>query len=252
MMACAWFALTRSPRHPLRGYRRRAAIGSYRGVLAELHQTRRPRTYVEVGVADGATLALAGDRTLCIGVDPAPDVPESIACRVHIETMTSDEFFSGPSVGEVLGGQAIDLAFIDGMHLFEYALRDFMSLEAHAGPESLIAVHDCLPRDEVSSSRERHSSYWTGDVWKLVVCLLDYRPDLEISMLDVTPSGLCLIGGLQASDTTLRDNYATIVERYMPMTFADWLASRVRIPLHRPALRGHPLRLSGVPPTAGR
>ena len=60
--------------------------------------------------------------------------------------MTSDDFFSGPRLGELLGGQTVDMAFVDGMHLFEYALRDFMNLEASA--LILIAVHDCLPRDQ--------------------------------------------------------------------------------------------------------
>lgn len=213
----------------------------YLGVLAELHQTRRPRRYVEVGVEQGTSLALACDDTLCIGIDPESDVPESIAQRCHIETMTSDDFFSGPRLGELLGGQTVDMAFVDGMHLFEYALRDFMNLEASASLGSLIAVHDCLPRDQESSSRERTSIFWTGDVWKLVICLLDYRPDLAIALLDVAPSGLCLIGDLQPGDTTLRDNYATILERYLPMDFRDWVAYRARIPGHQAVLRGDAL-----------
>ena len=227
---------------------------NYLGVLAELHQTRRPRTYVEIGVWQGAGLALAGDDTLCIGIDPKPDVSESLAQRCHLERMTSDEFFSGPRLGELLGGQTVDMAFVDGMHLFEFALRDFMNLEASVGPESLIAVHDCLPRDQVSASREPFAdpSFWTGDVWKLAVCLLDYRPDLAITLLDVAPSGLCLIGGLQPGDTTLRDNYATILERYVPMDFRDWVAYRTRIPGHQAVLRGDPLVPSCVARFTGR
>ena len=197
---------------------------NYYGVLAELHRTRHPRTYVEIGVAQGATLALAGVDTMCIGIDPEPEVPDALARRCHIEKMTSDEFFSGPRLGELLGERTADMAFIDGMHLFECALRDFMNLEASAGRDSLIAVHDCLPRDQASSSRERTVRLWTGDVWKLVFCLLDYRPDLQITLLDVRPSGLCLVGELQPGDTTLRDNYAAIIERYMPMCFEDWVA----------------------------
>lgn len=224
----------------------------YLAVLAELHQTRRPRTYVEIGVRVGGSLALAGDDTLCIGIDPEPDVPESIAQRCHIERMTSDEFFSGPRLGELLGRQTVDMAFVDGMHVFEYALRDFMNLEASAGPQSLIAVHDCLPRDRVTSSRERTTGSWSGDVWKLLPCLLDYRPDLTIALLDVAPSGLCLIGGLQPGDTTLRDNYATILERYVPMDFRNWVAYRTRIPRHQAVLRGDSLAPSCVARFKGR
>lgn len=197
----------------------------YYGVLAELHQTRRPHTYVEIGVEHGKTLALAGEDTLCIGVDPEPAVPEAISRRCHIEKMTSDDFFAGPRLAELLGEQVVDMAFIDGMHLFEFALRDFMNLEARSGAGSLIAVHDCLPRDPVMSSRERTTLLWAGDVWKLVVCLLDQRPELEITLLDAAPSGLCLISGLQPGDTTLHDNYSAMVERYLPLGFEDWVAA---------------------------
>ena len=37
---------------------------------------------------------------------------------------TSDEFFARNDVGAELGGLPVDLAFIDGMHHFEFALRD--------------------------------------------------------------------------------------------------------------------------------
>jgi len=107
-------------------------------------------------------------------------------------------------------------------------------------------VHDCLPQDRVSSCREPNSSFWSGDVWKLVICLRDHRPDLEITLLDVKPSGLCLIGGLQPGDTTLRDNYPSILERYLPMDFQDWVAYRARVSVHEPILCGDPPCLSSV------
>ena len=35
-----------------------------------------------------------------------------------------------------LGGLPIDLAIIDGMHQFEFALRDFINIEKHSSPQS--------------------------------------------------------------------------------------------------------------------
>ena len=48
--------------------------------------------------------------------------------------MTSDDFFASHDLAQVLGGRPVDLAYIDGMHQFEFALRDFMNLERYVGP----------------------------------------------------------------------------------------------------------------------
>jgi hypothetical protein len=40
--------------------------------------------------------------------------------------MTSDQFFGGSSPETVLGTSGFELAFIDGLHLFEQALRGFI------------------------------------------------------------------------------------------------------------------------------
>ena len=37
---------------------------------------------------------------------------------------------------------------------------------------------------------------WSGDVWKVVVWLRRHRPDLRITTLDVAPTGLAVVTGL--------------------------------------------------------
>jgi hypothetical protein len=194
----------------------------YLDVLAYLHHTIRPRTYLEVGVSRGQSLRLARADSICVGVDPKPVLAPGDERHCHIEVATSDAFFAGSRPRELFGDCPVDMVFIDGMHLFEYALRDFFNAEALASHKSLIVFHDCMPGDAVTSSRERVTEYWTGDTWKLVLCLLDHRPDLEISIVDVPPSGLCLVRGLNPDDHSLRDNYDAIVEQYRPMGFEDW------------------------------
>lgn len=194
----------------------------YLDVLKDLHQTLRPGVYLEIGVAHGDSLAVAGEDTFCIGVDPEPCLPARIASSCVIEASTSDDFFAGNRPRELLGGRRIDLAFIDGLHLFEYALRDYMAVEALSGEDSLIAIHDVLPRDEVTAARVRTTDFWTGDVWKLLPCLLDCRPDLEITLIDSPPSGLALVRRLSPQDGTLAARYQEILERYGSLEFSDW------------------------------
>lgn len=93
----------------------------------------------------------------------------------------------------------IDLVFIDGLHLFEQVLRDIAAVEARCTAESVILVHDCLPIDAVTSSRERTTVVWSGDVWKAIPALRSARPDLRIKTLDVAPTGLGVITGLDPS-----------------------------------------------------
>ncbi len=196
----------------------------YIDVLARLHETRRPRTYLEIGVYRGESLRLAGHDTFTVGVDPEPDLSREEAARLHVVSTTSDEFFAGPLPTELLAGRPVDLAFIDGEHLFEYALRDFMHIESLAGNNSLVVAHDCLPRSDTAASRKRSTLDWSGDVWKLVLCLLEHRPDLKLRILDVPPSGLLLVSDLDPSSRKLPDAYETLVARYVDLPFAAWQA----------------------------
>jgi hypothetical protein len=124
-------------------------------------------------------------------------------------------------VRAVLEGQSIDLAFIDGMHLFEFALRDFINIERACEPNSVILIHDCLPIDAVTSARERTTSVWTGDVWKLVLVLVlkRLRPELHIRTSDLGPSGLAIVTNLDPGSTVLHDRLDELVEEYVSVGY---------------------------------
>jgi hypothetical protein len=112
-----------------------AAIDSvfgYLPLLERLHEHLRPRTYVEIGVAAGHSLGRARPSTRIVGIDPNPTISDPVVRKSsRIFELTSDEFFDQHDLCSELGGLPVDLAFIDGMHLFEYALRDFINVEAH-------------------------------------------------------------------------------------------------------------------------
>jgi len=191
----------------------------YLGVLDRIHQHLLPRTYVEIGVRDGRSLALMLPGTVGIGVDPEPRLRYRLSAGAQVFPVTSDEFFATDDTSPVLGDRPVDLAFIDGMHLFEFALRDFINLERRAGPATTILVHDCYPIDEETARRERTTERWSGDIWKLIVCLKEMRPDLLVAVVDAAPTGLGVIRNLDPTSTVLTDAYEEIVARYGSLAY---------------------------------
>src|SRR5580765_2941741 len=51
---------------------RSGAFHNYLALLGLIHSHLCPRTYVEIGVGSGRSLARAGPTTLCVGIDPEP------------------------------------------------------------------------------------------------------------------------------------------------------------------------------------
>ncbi len=199
----------------------RFAGPTYRDVLARLHEQLRPRGYLEIGVETGATLAFAKSAERVVGVDPDASklVRELVPPQARVFHETSDAFFARTARADVLGERAVDLAFIDGMHLFEYALRDFVNVEAWCTPSSTIVLHDCVPLLPTSASRERRTKFWVGDVWKVVSILREYRPELRVKIIATAPSGLCVVRGLSPSSSVLRERMTEIVERYRDLPY---------------------------------
>ena len=199
--------------------------GYYRA-LSRLHAELRPRTYLEIGVRKGDSLALAGGAKVCVGVDPQPILTRPAASNCRIFEETSDDFFGGHDLREIMGGRDLDLAFIDGMHLFEFVLRDLANVERCASPGTLAVLHDCLPVDAVSATRDRTTSLWTGDVWKCVFALRKHRPALTLTVIDVGPSGLLMVEGLDPADTTLSERADEIVGEFGPLPFEYFVRNR--------------------------
>jgi hypothetical protein len=175
---------------------------------------------MESGVFTGKSLRLAGPATRVLGVDPEPRLKRPAGPNTTIYSEPSDQFFAHRDVLAELGGRPLDLALIDGMHRFEYALRDFMNLERVCHPRSVILVHDCYPLDARSAERERSTEFWSGDVWRMMLLLKKHRPELAIHTLATSPTGLGLILNLDPASTVLRDDYERIVAEGSALEYA--------------------------------
>lgn len=193
----------------------------YRDVLRRVHELLKPRCYLEIGVETGATLSLASAAQCAIGVDPDRSKlrSELVPPNARVFHETSDAFFARHAPGQLLGEQRLDLAFIDGMHWFEYALRDFINVEAWSQPNGCVVLHDCLPVLPITASRERLTKFWVGDVWKVVCILRELRPELRVKIITTAPSGLCVVRGLNPESRVLAQALDDVIERYRHMPY---------------------------------
>jgi len=194
----------------------------YTDVLKKFHEQLRPKTYFEIGTLQGATLALSRAKT--IAVDPCFKLIVSPVGNREVTMffqMPSDEFFARHDP-LALFGEKIDLAFLDGLHYFEFLLRDFINTEKSCKANSIIALHDCIPMNLPMTTRANPGGFWTGDVWKLVLVLKEYRPQVKLYSFDAWPTGLICCTGLDPQSNILSENYHAIVDQWRDVNLDEY------------------------------
>lgn len=193
----------------------------YFRLLSRMHAKLQPDWYLEVGTFTGKSLALAKCNT--VAVDPNFKIEHPVinpaGQQMFFFQQTSDDFFDG---GFLKANKIkVDFAFLDGMHLFEYLLRDFIAAEKIMGKGGVICLHDCCPTTPEMATRAYHTGAWTGDVWKTLLILLRNRPDLKIDVTDASGTGLVVIRNLNPRDKTLEAAYDDLVDEYMDQELVD-------------------------------
>lgn len=193
---------------------------NYLSILARIFDFMKPRTYVEIGVAQGDSIRLVKPPTLAIGIDPDPQLTGPPAGNHKIFAETSDAFFAGRNLHTELGGLPLDLAFIDGMHHFEFVLRDFANLERYGTRDSTILIHDCYPLNRETAERDRRHVFWSGDIWRMIVLLKRYRPDLAIYTIGTPPTGLGLIRNLDPGSRFLLEHHDRLYKEFLSLDYS--------------------------------
>jgi|TARA_B110000263_G_scaffold161487_1_gene140391 tetratricopeptide (TPR) repeat protein len=169
--------------------------GNYLHFLRALHRNVY-EGYFEIGTRTGDSLVLS--QSPSIAIDPFFQLNENPIgnkdfCLMFQET--SDSFFENRL--PKLSGLKCQLAFIDGMHLFEYALKDFINLAKISSEKALFLFHDPIPWTFKMATRNNETlgrnEAWTGDIWKLVHILIDAGMKDNINLLGSAPSGLLAV-----------------------------------------------------------
>jgi hypothetical protein len=189
---------------------------SYLDFLRRLHESVTVDCYLEIGCRSGESFAPSRSRT--VGVDPFFSLrPQVMGAKpaLHLFQMTSDAFFESGFLER--NGLRLAFSFLDGMHLVEFLLRDFINTERHSDPGGAIAMHDCCPFTHAMAAREaptRKGLPWTGDVWKLIPILARWRPDLKVEVLGCRPTGLVVVTGLDPESRVLAEAQEAILAEF--------------------------------------
>jgi hypothetical protein len=182
--------------------------------LKFLAEQQTPASYLEVGTRNGESAAQLDCDMICI--DPNFALNFNVVKKRRRSLMfqtTSDEFFASTDVRQIYP-QGIDMAFLDGLHLYEFLLRDFMNTEKYCHKNSVVLLHDCLPFRKEITNRVQTPGAWTGDVWKVLKILKKYRPDVNVVFFDCPPTGLVACTNLDPNSTVLADSYDKIIAEF--------------------------------------
>jgi hypothetical protein len=162
--------------------------------------------------------------------------------KSHFFQMTSDEFFSQAT--SVFSESKIDVALVDGLHLYEQALADVENCLRYLAPAGVVVMHDCNPVTPAQAVRARSfeeavavnrhettwNGWWSGDVWKAVVRLRTRR-DIEVLVLD------CDMGLGIVAQGTPHDVLPFSPDEIAQMSYVDLERNRSRLLNLRP--EGH-------------
>jgi hypothetical protein len=154
------------------------------------------KSYLEIGVETGATFnSLTFEEKTA--VDPSFRFNTSNFAKdgVLFYEESSDIFFSRlePKV-------KFDLAFIDGLHTFDQAYRDFCHCLNHAKRKSIIVLNDTIPCDRFSAMRDATACVeersratseerspdllaWHGDTYKALLLIKLFHPYLDYATI---------------------------------------------------------------------
>jgi hypothetical protein len=193
----------------------------YKYMLRCIHNELKPTTYLEIGVSKGKSMELASTNTTVVGVDPAFQIDADITAEARLFPIPSDDFFERYDLHTELRSDQLDLVFIDGLHLFEQVYRDFYHVEEYANENTVVLVHDCFPVSELTADRERTTNFWAGDVWKIIPCLQQERPDLSVHVIPCRPSGMAIISGLDRTCRRLQSNEEGLIRKYQDLKYSD-------------------------------
>ena len=166
-------------------------------VILQLMREKNLKNYLEIGVFNGH-IFFRVKSNFKVAVDPffrfntGRKILKTIINPSNLNNQyfekTADDFFA-QDAARVIGNRKLEISLIDGMHEYEYALRDAENVLKYLSGNGVIVMHDCnaLTREANVSFAEwkarNFEGTWNGDVWKTIMHLRT-RTDLNVFVLD--------------------------------------------------------------------
>lgn len=166
--------------------------------LKKLFRKKKFKTYLEIGVFRGRVFFSVPAYNK-IAVDPEFQFSASKKIKKAFRRFsnlwakfyekTSDIFFA-ENASTLFQKNKIDVCLVDGMHEYNFALRDIENSLKFMQKDGVVLVHDCNPvSKEASVSFEEYKKRgfvedWNGDTWKAIVHLRSLRDDINVFVLD--------------------------------------------------------------------
>jgi hypothetical protein len=122
----------------------------------------------------------------------------------------------------------LEIALVDGMHEYAYALRDVENILGYLSDDGVIIMHDCNPKtkEEAGTYNEwkaiGKTGQWNGDVWKTIVHLRSFRNDIDVFVLD------CDQGLGMVTKRKPENNLNFSLQEIKSFTYKDFDANRER------------------------
>jgi hypothetical protein len=166
-------------------------------VILQLMREKKLKNYLEIGVFNGH-IFFRVKSSFKVAVDPffrfstGRKILKTILNPANINNQyfqkTADDFFT-QDAARVIGNRKLEISLIDGMHEYEYALRDAENVLKYLSGNGVIVMHDCNPLTRAANvsfaewEARNFEGTWNGDVWKTIMHLRT-RPDLNVFVLD--------------------------------------------------------------------
>jgi len=167
-------------------------------IIQTLIEKKGFKNFLEIGVFRGNVFFNIKAKHK-VAVDPSFSFTTSKRIRRTIKSpnnlfanfieKTSDDFFA-QDAPTLYSTTKVDISLIDGMHEYEFALRDVENTLKYLQPNGVIIMHDCNPQTPeaaVSFNDWKNRNFegnWNGDVWKTIVYLRSLRKDINVFVLD--------------------------------------------------------------------
>jgi hypothetical protein len=203
-------------------------------LIQSLMKQKGLKNYLEIGVFNGHVFFRVKSN-FKIAVDPefAFDALRKIGkCFVNPYNLfnkyfskTSDVFFA-QDAPQLFVQKKVEISLVDGMHEYEFALRDVENILKYLSDDGVIIMHDCNPQTkEEAGTYEQWKSIgktgqWNGDVWKTILHLRSFRKDIDVFVLDCD-QGLGIV-----TKRKPENNLDLSLEQIKSFTYQDFDANR--------------------------